>query len=191
MGRNFANEEGFTGFLHSLGDTESKFSNRPWSSQPMCSMRPNPGYSRMTRRLQSGFTLLETAVVTVLVTVILSITIPKIEQFLDYYRLSASADLVASELNAGRALAISRNWIYDVNVDTGSSTIQIIDPNDPDNSPRTEKSLQSGNTFSSVPGNRIRFYSRGHARAGTIVLVNQSGYAISIVVSPSGRIKRS
>ena len=145
----------------------------------------------MTRRLQSGFTLLEMAVVTILATVILSITVPKIEQFLDYYRLSASADLVASELSAGRALAISRNWVYDVNVDTGSSTIQIIDPNDPDNSPRTEKSLRSGNTFSSVPASRIRFYSRGHARAGTIVLVNRSGYAISIVVSPSGRIKRS
>jgi Tfp pilus assembly protein FimT len=153
-------------------------------------IRPNPRYSRMTNR-SSGFTLLETAVVTVLATVILSITIPKIEQFLDYYRLSASAGLVASELNAGRALAISRNWIYDVNLNAGNSTIQIIDPNDPNNSPRTEKSLQSGNTFSSVPVTRIRFYSRGHARAGTIVLVNQSGYSISIVVSPSGRIKQS
>ncbi len=191
MRRNFANEGGFTFFLHSLGDTESKFFKRSWSSQPMCSIRPNLGYRRMTRHLQSGFTLLEMAVVTILATLILSITVPKIGQFLDYYRLIASADLVASELNAGRALAISRNWIYDVNVDTGSSTIQITDPNDPDNSPRTEKSLQSGSTFSSVPVNRIRFYSRGHARAGTIVLVNRSGYSISIVVSPSGRIKRS
>jgi len=145
----------------------------------------------MTRRSQSGFTLLETAVVVVIATVILSITLPKFQQFLDYYRLSASANLVASELNAGHALAISRNWIYEVNLDTGNSTIQIIDPNDPNNSPRTEKSLQSGNTFSSVPVNRIQFYSRGHARAGTIVLVNQSGYSISIVVSPSGRIKQS
>ena len=190
MGLNFANEGGSTWFLHSLGDTESRFSKRPGSPQSRCCMRPNSGYSRMTRRLQSCFTILEMAVVTVLATVILSITIPKIEQFLDFYRLSASADLVASELSAGRAMAISRNWIYDVNVDTGSSTIQIIYPNDPDNSPRTEKSLQSGNTFSSVPVNRIRFYSRGHARAGTIVLVNRSGYAISIVVSPSGRIKQ-
>ena len=99
----------------------------------------------MTKRLQSGFTLLELAVVMVVATVILSITIPKIEQYLDLYRLSASADLVVSELSAGRAMAISRNWIYDVNVDTGSSTIQIIDPYDSDNSPRTEKSLQSGN----------------------------------------------
>ncbi len=191
MRRNFANEGGLSCFLHSLGDTDSKFSKRPWSSPPVCSIRPNLGYLRMTRRLQSGFTLLETAVVTVLATIFLSITVPKIEQILDYYSLSASADLVASELNAGRALAISRNWIYDVNLDTGDSTIQIIDANDPNNSPRTEKSLQSGNTFSSVPVSRIRFYSRGHARAGTIVLVNQSGYSISIVVSPSGRIKQS
>ena len=191
MRRNFANEGGFTCFLHSLGDMESNFFERSWSSQRMCSIRPNLGYRRMTRRLQSGFTLLELAVVTFVATVILSITVPKIEQLLDYYSLSTSADLVASELNAGRALAISRNWIYDVNLDIGNSTIQIIDPHDPNNSPRTEKSLQSGNTFLSVPVNRIRFYSRGHARAGTIVLVNQSGYSISIVVSPSGRIKQS
>jgi len=157
----------------------------------MCSIRPNPGYSRMTRRSQSGFTLLETAVVAVLATVILSITVPKFQQFLDYYRLTASADLVASELNAGRALAISRNWSYDVNLDTGDGTIQIVDPADPNNSPRTERSLESGNSFSSVPANPIRFYSRGHARGGTIVLENQSGYSISIVVSPSGRIKQS
>ncbi len=145
----------------------------------------------MTRRSQSGFTLLETAVVAVLATVILSITVPKFQQFLDYYRLTASADLVASELNAGRALAISRNWSYDVNLDTGDGTIQIVDPADPNNSPRTERSLEPGNSFSSVPANPIRFYSRGHARGGTIVLENQSGYSISIVVSPSGRIKQS
>jgi len=192
MRRNFANEGGVDLFSARLrGRAESRFSTRPGSPQPICSMRPNSGHSPMTKRLQSGFTLLELAVVMVVATVILSITIPKIEQYLDLYRLSASADLVVSELSAGRAMAISRNWIYDVNVDTGSSTIQIIDPYDPDNSPRTEKSLQSGSTFSSVPVNRIRFYSRGHARAGTIVLVNQSGYAISIVVSPSGRINQS
>ncbi len=145
----------------------------------------------MTRRFQSGFTLLETVMVGVLIVVILSIAVPKIHQFLHFYRLTASANLVAGELNAGRALAISRNWTYEVSLDTSNSTIQIIDPTDPNNSLRTEKSLESGNFFSSVPANRIRFYSRGHARGGTIVLENPSGYSISIIVSPSGRIGTS
>ena len=144
----------------------------------------------MTRNSQSGFTILEAMVVVVFASVILSIAVPKLQVILDYYSLTSSANLVASELSAGRALAVSRNWIYDVSLDTGNSTIQIIDPNDPDNSPRTEKGLESGDSFSTVPATSIRFYSRGHARAGTLVLVNRSGYAISIVVSPSGRIKQ-
>ncbi len=145
----------------------------------------------MTRNSQSGFTILEAAVVCVFATIILSIALPKFQQFLDYYSLTSSANLVASELNAGRALAVSRNWVYDVSLDTGNNTIQIIDPNDPDNSPRTEKGLESGDSFSTVPANPIRFYSRGHARGGTIVLRNQSGHTISIIVSPSGKIQQS
>ena len=145
----------------------------------------------MTRNSQSGFTILEAMVVVVFASVILSIAVPKLQVILDYYSLTSSANLVASELSAGRALAVSRNWIYDVSLDTGNSTIQIIDPNDPDNSPRTEKSLESGDSFSTVPANPIRFYSRGHARGGTIVLVNDSGYTISIIVSPSGKIEKS
>ncbi len=145
----------------------------------------------MTRNSQSGFTILEAMVVVVFASVILSIAVPKLQVILDYYSLTSSANLVASELSAGRALAVSRNWIYDVSLDTGNSTIQIIDPNDPDNSPRTEKNLESGDSFSTVPATSIRFYSRGHARGGTIVLVNESGYTISIIVSPSGKIEKS
>jgi len=93
ISRNFASEGGVDLFSARLrGRIESRFSTRPGSPQPMCSMRPNPGHSPMTRRLQSGFTLLELAVVMVVATVILSITIPKIELFLDDYRLTASAD---------------------------------------------------------------------------------------------------
>ena len=145
----------------------------------------------MTRNSQSGFTILETVVVFVFASIIFTIAVPKLQIYLDYYRLTSSANLVASELSAGRALAVSRNWIYDVDLDTGNSTIQIIDPNDTDNSPRTEKGLEAGDTFSAVPANPIRFYSRGHARGGTIVLTNPSGYTISIIVSPSGKIEKS
>ncbi|MCZ6877094.1 MAG: hypothetical protein O7G29_03020, partial [Acidobacteria bacterium] len=75
----------------------------------------------MARKSQSGFTILEIAVVCVFAIIILTISVPKFQQFLDYYSLSSSANLVASELSAGRALAVSRNWIYDVNLDTSRS----------------------------------------------------------------------
>lgn len=61
----------------------------------------------MTRRLQSGFSLLETAVVAVLATVILSITVPKIQQFLDDYRLTASADRAGDHDPGGTSWLVS------------------------------------------------------------------------------------
>jgi len=61
----------------------------------------------MTRRLQSGFTLLELVVVMVVSTVILSITIPKIEQYLDFYRLSASADRAGDHDPGGTSWLVS------------------------------------------------------------------------------------
>jgi Tfp pilus assembly protein FimT len=91
----------------------------------------------MTRRHQSGFTLLETAVVGVLATIIISIAVPKIQPLLDFYRLAASANLVATELNAGRTLAVSRNWLYETDSNQSDNTIQIVDPDDSNNNPRT------------------------------------------------------
>ena len=143
----------------------------------------------MTRCHQSGFTLLETAVVVVLATIIISIAVPNIQTLLDFYRLTASANLVATELNAGRTLAVSRNWLYETDFNLPDNTIQIVDPDDSNNNPRTVKSLESDITFSSLPSPAIRFYSRGHARGGTIVLQNENGDIVSVAVSASGKVE--
>lgn len=145
----------------------------------------------MTKGYQSGFSLLETLLVVSLFVVIGGMVVPNIGESLSLYRLSASANLVATELNAGRMLAVSRNWLYEIDCNTTNNTIQIVDPDDANNSPRTVKSLESGITLSSVPasGSEIQFYSRGLARAGTIVLQNENGDTISVLVGASGRIE--
>ena len=127
----------------------------------------------------------------VLMAVIAGVSIPQIRQSVTAYRLISSANLVATELNAGRTLAISRNWLYDMDCNTTNHTIQIVDPGNANNSPRSLKYLESGITFSSVPaaGSEIRFYSGGHARGGTLVLQNESGDTISVLVGASGRVE--
>ncbi len=139
----------------------------------------------------SGFSLLEAMIVGVLIAVLAGVSVPQIRQSVSAYSLTASANLVATELNAGRTLAISRNWLYDMDPNTTNHTIQIVDPGNASNSPRSLKYLESGITFSSVPaaGSEIRFYSGGHARGGTLVLQNENGDTISVLVGASGRVE--
>ena len=143
---------------------------------------------KMRIRHQQGVTLIETIVICVLVAVVSSFTIPQINQTLRLYRLTASANLVASELNAARAMAISRNGIYRADVVANGSTIQIIDPDNSLNNPRVEQSLQSGISFTGTVSS-ITFYPRGHADAGSLELQNEDARTISVQVLGSGKIK--
>jgi Tfp pilus assembly protein FimT len=147
-------------------------------------------HQRLTKRYHpSGFSLIETMLVAMFIAVMAGSTVPQLRESVSLYRLTASAHLVATELNAGRTLAISRNWLYETDLNTSNHTIQIVDPDDSNNDPRTVHSLESDITFSSVPSPAIRFYSHGHARGGTIVLQNENGDITSVVVSASGKVE--
>ena len=146
-------------------------------------------HQRMTKGYQSGFSLMEAMLVGFLIALIGGLAVPNIQESLNLYRLTASANLVATELNAARALAISRSWLYEVDANDTNHTIQIVDPGDANNNPRTAKSLLSAITFSSVPNTEIRFFAGGYARGGTLVLENEEGDTISVLVGASGKIE--
>lgn len=140
----------------------------------------------MSRSSQSGFTLIESMVVGIMVTVIGSMVIPQIQGVLSSYRLAASANLVADELNAGWVLAVSTGSVHVVTIDGSDETIQITDPNDSANIPRTEKPLQEGSSFSSWDS--IRFYSRGLVDGGDIVIEDNFGETRTITITAGGEI---
>lgn len=127
----------------------------------------------------------------IVIAILVGFAVPQVQRSLSVYRLTNAANLVAIELAAGRTLAVSRNWLYEIDCNTTDYTIQVIDPNDASNYPRTAKPLGSGITFNSIPasGSEIRFYSRGYARSGTIILQNGDGDTASVVVSASGMIE--
>lgn len=140
----------------------------------------------MSRSSQSGFTLIESMVVAIMVAVIGSMVIPQIQEVLSSYRLAASANLVADELNAGWVLAVSTGSVHVVTIDGSDETIQITDPNDSANIPRTEKPLQEGSSFSSW--DPIRFYSRGLVDGGDIVIEDNFGETRTITITAGGEI---
>ena len=144
-----------------------------------------PGQRRF-RTSEFGFSMIEITFVVTMIAILGSVTILQLQPSIEKYRLVSSANMVASEMNAGRALAISRNWAYEAQFDTSANTIQVVDPSHSSNHPRRAKSLEPGISFSFVPTPSIRFYARGHALTGTILLQNDAGETASVVVTPYG-----
>lgn len=143
----------------------------------------------MILRDHAGFGLIEILFVVVLAGILFAIGIPSLQESQNYYRLTSSASQIAAELNAARILAISRGAIYTVSFDSVTNSMQIAERSDPDNPTRTQKTLETGVTFRTLPLAPITFFSRGHARGGTIELQNQNGTVISIEIEASGLIQ--
>ncbi len=141
---------------------------------------------RRFRNSEFGFSIIEIVFVVAMIAILGSVTIVQLQPSIEKYRLVSSANMIASEMNAGRALAISRNWAYEAQFDTVANTIQVVDPSHATNTPRVEKSLEPGISFSFVPSPSIRFYARGHALTGTILLQNDAGETASVIVTPYG-----
>ena len=150
---------------------------KPASRQDM-----EPGQRRF-RNSEFGFSIIEIVFVVAMIAILGSVTVTQLQPSIDKYRLVSSANMIASEMNAGRALAISRNWAYEAQFDTSTNTIQVVDPTNSSNHPRMAKSLDPGISFSFVPSPSIRFYARGHALTGTILLQNDAGETASIIVT--------
>ncbi|MCH6570292.1 MAG: hypothetical protein IH794_09300 [Acidobacteria bacterium] len=141
---------------------------------------------RRFRNSEFGFSIIEIVFVVAMIGILGSMAVIQLQPSIDRYRLVSSANMIASEMNAGRALAISRNWAYEAQFDTIANTIQVVDPSHSSNNPRMAKSLEPGISFSFVPSPSIRFYARGHALTGTILLQNDAGETASVIVTPYG-----
>jgi len=138
------------------------------------------------KKSDSGFSIIEMVIAVAVAAILGSIAIPQIQESLDAYRLNASARIVASELNAGRVLAISRNWTYRASAPTAPAGIQIVDPADANNNPRSLKFLEPGISIST--GAAINFLSRGQSNGGTVTLTNTNLATIVVTVNAGGKV---
>jgi type II secretory pathway pseudopilin PulG len=123
-----------------------------------------------------------------IVGVLAVIAIPSFSDAMDDYRLASSANLIASELQTARMLAVSRGAVFDIELNTGDRTVQVVDPEDPENPPRAAKELEKGVNLIAAPDPPVRFFPRGHARGGWITLQNEDGEVVSVQVQTSGKV---
>jgi len=135
-----------------------------------------------------GFTLVELMIVAAAAAVIIGVAVPQIQGSLRATRLESSANLIAYEIKMARTLAMTRNAVYEVTFDVQNRTIQVTDPADPENPPRTPKRLEPGIRFGYGPVTPIRFYPRGRADIASFQLVNDSGDVIYFFIEGSGKV---
>ena len=141
------------------------------------------------RNYTKGFTLIELLIIVGLFAVVAAMAIPQIQSSLDGERLLTSRDNLAAELELARTLAVSRNATYEIQVDARTGTYQIVDTEDRNNPPRSQKQLEPGINLGNVPAAPIRFFARGYSTGGAVVLVSAVGRACTLTVSRSGHVQ--
>ncbi len=121
--------------------------------------------------------------------IILTFALPAMQESLGAGRLQSSAIQLASELNFARTIAVARNAIFEVRINTGQRNFQIVDPADPENPPRTAKPLDQNLVFGPGTPASVSFFPRGNADAAVISLFNEFGQRIDVQVRSSGMIE--
>lgn len=166
-------------------------------------MKPNRRYGVVAGRPdESGTSLIEIAVVFMIMAVVTAIALPAVANSIKAYNLRSAADHVAERISAVRALAmaqnrtvsfafnnVSGNYGFDFGVDN------IPDSADPDD-PGTSYywgSLPDGVTGVFPGGNpiRISFNSRGELPIGAVaqdIVLQSSGKTATVNVNLRGRI---
>lgn len=136
-----------------------------------------------------GFSLLELLIVVALAAALAGLAVPGVQRSLSSSQLAASANVINAELNFARTIAVSRNAIFEILISPEQGTIQVIDPEDPQNPPRVPKRLDSNISFVGLPGSTIRFFPRGHSSSGVITLGDDYGQVLNIQVSQAGMVE--
>lgn len=143
----------------------------------------------MTAKGSRGFSVIELVIVLALAAMVASFAVPSLQRSLALTRLQTSAVELAAELNFARTIALTRGAVFQLSVDTGNGTYQVVDPADPDHPPRTAKGLERGIRFAAVPDEPIEFRPRGFARGGTLRLTDGSGNFVEVVVLSTGLVE--
>lgn len=77
------------------------------------------------RRAESGYSLIELAVVLVLLGLVVTIGMPAMQDWLERYRVRTAAQALAADLQLQRMRAVSRNRAFSVQFDVASSTYTL------------------------------------------------------------------
>ena len=150
------------------------------------------------KRDQRGFSLIEMAVVLLIIAIVAAFVIPQITSYMRMYRLGVSGRNVATALQRARYLATSNNTLAGVFVaEVQRVDIEQYDPTGKE--PPQNKGgilLPAGITVAPGAPKQIAFDGRGVVTpmpkdSPTIRLNGSDGYYLFVTVSPTGQVNVS
>jgi prepilin-type N-terminal cleavage/methylation domain-containing protein len=148
-----------------------------------------------TKQSQQGFSLIEIAVVLMIIVIVTAFVVPQIVAYLKMYRLGVGGRDVATALQRARYLATSNNTLAGVaftepqHVDIEQYDPQGIEPAQN----RGATHLPAGVTVDSDAPKQIAFDGRGiiapmPREAPSIRINGADGYYLFVIVSPTGQV---
>ena len=151
--------------------------------------------NRQTRRDEHGFSLIEIAVVLMIIVIVSAFVIPQIVAYLKMYRLGVGGRDVATALQRARYLATSNNTLAGVAFNEPQHV--DVEQYDPEGKlpaqNRGAVQLPEGVTVDTEGPKQIAFDGRGviapmPREAPSIRINGADGYYLFVVVSPTGQV---
>lgn len=155
---------------------------------------PDPPRPR-TKRCQEGFSLIEIAVVLMILAIVTAFVVPQIISYMRMYRLGVGGRDVATALQRARYLATSNNTLAGVAFNEPQHV--DVEQYDPEGKlpaqNRGATHLPEGVTVDSDAPKQIAFDGRGiiapmPREAPSIRINGADGYYLFVVVSPTGQV---
>lgn len=147
-------------------------------------------------RGQRGFSVIEMAVVLLIIGIVAAFVVPQIMSYMRMYRLGVGGRNVATALQRARYLATSNNTLAGVFVAELQRRVDIEQYDPMGKEPPQNKGgvvLPDGITFSSDAPKQIAFDGRGVITpmpkdSPTIRINGSDGYYLFVTVSPTGQV---
>jgi prepilin-type N-terminal cleavage/methylation domain-containing protein len=145
-----------------------------------------------------GYTLAELIVVILIISIFVVISAPYLIGWLHQYRLQAAVNSLMNHLRAARLLAIYKGVTHQVQLkkfDEGNYYQIVEDPGKADKVVMSIGRVVLHERFGevrlkSIPlSGRLSFSPQGTSSDGTILLENQAGAQVKIVVNSYGRVR--
>jgi len=155
-----------------------------------------PGFNTDSpKRGQQGFSVIEMAVVLLLIAIIAAFAVPQILSYMRMYRLGVGGRNVATAVQRARYLATSNNTLAGIQV-AENQHVDIEQYDAAGNQPPLNMggvNLPAGVTFASDAPKQIAFDGRGvitpmPKESPTIRLNSSDGYYLNVIVSPTGQV---
>ncbi len=147
----------------------------------------------MTRRSESGFAFIEVAMVTVMIVLISSFTVPQLAGSLELYRLDIAASMIQGKLVEARLNATKRNRQVQLLFDQSAGSFEIETTDSGGNTINVggQEFLPSGVSFETSTPAQVTFSSLGRPTGPCIITLNgaRTGEVRTLTMSGVGQIE--